>query len=284
MVEPIPSKWVKFEKDGEITVRKKLAQGLYRPERAQQAQAWLASKSRLARTSMGNRVKRIPKSLPSLRVFLSYYHADRSLAGRVGTQLQRLGIGVFVAHDDINPSQVWQERILRELQNCHAFLLLLTRKFHTSKWTDQETGLAIEKRKVIVPLSVDVNPYGFAGRFQANRLPRTRLRRSCIGLFRNLLEMGRLRSLAVNSLINAFADSSDFIDSRDKSELLLQSGLLTGRQINHVMRVSSRNSQIYNCTPTVKNLARLIRRHKQSIDPGLMLQYGKVTVWHRRKL
>ncbi|HLE82428.1 MAG TPA: hypothetical protein VJA25_14335, partial [Dehalococcoidia bacterium] len=89
-------------------VRKKLAQGLYRPERAQQAQAWIEWQSSLARTSKGSRVKRIPKSLPSLRVFLSYYHADRILAGRVRTELERFGIRVFVAHDDINPSQEWQ--------------------------------------------------------------------------------------------------------------------------------------------------------------------------------
>lgn len=288
MANQTPLEWAKFERDGESEVRRKLALGLYRQERARQAHAWLEWRARktsqqrakrLKKTSRGRIRGKAPKHLASLRVFVSYYHGDRRLAGRVRAELQRLGISVFVAHDDINPSQEWQKTILRELERCHAFLPLLTRRFHTSKWTDQETGLAIEKRKPIVPLNVDVNPYGFAAQFQAFHLRRARIDRSSVNLFRTLRGMGRVRFLTVNSLINAFADSGDFIDSRDKSELLLECQPLSKRQINQVMRVSSRNSQIYKSTPTVKNLARLIRRHSRSIERGLLQEYQERTSW-----
>lgn len=279
-----PQEWQKFDRDGETKVRRKLEQGLYRPERAKQAQAWLASVARGTpgrETSEGkkqpksSRAQRRRRRLSGLRAFLSYFHADRRLAGRIKGELQRFGIAVFLAHEDIDPSHEWQEEILRELDKCHLFLPLLTRRFHGSRWTDQETGLAIAKRKVIIPLSVGVNPYGFAGRFQAFVFRRGRLARSCLQLLHTIRANGKLRSRALNCLINAFRDSVDFNDSRDKSELLLESGPLSKAQANEVIRVSADNDQIYNCTPTVKNLKRFIRRNRKNISPLLLEKYEK---------
>ena len=39
-----------------------------------------------------------------------------------------------------------------------------------SEWTDHEAGFALARGKRVVPLKVDVAPYGFIGDFQALRL------------------------------------------------------------------------------------------------------------------
>jgi hypothetical protein len=43
----------------------------------------------------------------------------------------------------------------------------LTSDFHDSEWTDQEVGAALARGLLVFPLRVDVNPYGFIGRYQA---------------------------------------------------------------------------------------------------------------------
>jgi len=46
-------------------------------------------------------------------------------------------------------------------------LPLLTDSFVRSDWTDQETGIAVALGKIIVPMKMPVNPYGFISRYQA---------------------------------------------------------------------------------------------------------------------
>lgn len=204
-----------------------------------------------------------PRRLPTLRVFLSYHHADQKLAGKIRGELETLGVVAFLAHQDINASHEWEDEILRELHRCHAFLPVLTKRFRRSKWTDQETGLAIGHGKVVLPLRVDMNPYGFASRFQAFRFRLGKaLKKSCVALFKTLRADRRLRSRAINSLVYALGASTDFIDSRDKSALLLESSPLSKAQMNEALRVSDKNSQVYYSTPAVSNLGKLVRKHK----------------------
>jgi hypothetical protein len=37
----------------------------------------------------------------------------------------------------------------------------VTNAFHASKWTDHEVGFAVAQHVLVIPLSVDVDPYGF---------------------------------------------------------------------------------------------------------------------------
>jgi len=43
----------------------------------------------------------------------------------------------------------------------------LTESFAASDWTDQEIGIAVALRKIIVPMKLTLDPYGVIGRYQA---------------------------------------------------------------------------------------------------------------------
>jgi hypothetical protein len=43
---------------------------------------------------------------------------------------------------------------------------LLTQDFRKSKWTDQEVGFALGKGVLVVPVSLEIHPYGFIGKHQ----------------------------------------------------------------------------------------------------------------------
>lgn len=63
----------------------------------------------------------------------------------VKLNLNHYGLDVFLAHEDIEPTEEWQTRILSELKRASVFLPLLTDKFITSKWTAQECGIAVAR-------------------------------------------------------------------------------------------------------------------------------------------
>ena len=114
-----------------------------------------------------------------LRIFLSYSHKDKHVAGKVKIELEQCGFDVFLAHDDIEVSEEWEERILEELKSCHVFIPILSGNFEASDWTDQETGHAFANQKVIVPLNLTCNPYGFIRKYQAKSLNEKVVSDSC---------------------------------------------------------------------------------------------------------
>ncbi len=105
-----------------------------------------------------------------MKIFLSYSHLDKRLAGKIKMYLRQYGVKVFLAHDDIEPSEEWADKILEELRDCDVFMPILTKHFNKSNWTDQETGCALIINKLIVPLKGDVDPHGFISRYQARGL------------------------------------------------------------------------------------------------------------------
>ena|SRR2546422_1977921 len=122
------------------------------------------------------------------KIFVSHSHHEKEIAGWIKGELERFGAFGFVAHEDINPTEEWQGAILKNLKECDVFLALLSGNFATSDWTDQESGIAIALGKVIVPVKVNLDPYGFIGKYQAlkwdSEEPENKLEEACQSSFR----------------------------------------------------------------------------------------------------
>jgi hypothetical protein len=101
-----------------------------------------------------------------LRLFLSHISAERTGVSKLKSELQKLGVDSFVAHEDIEPNQLWQTEIELALKSMHALAALLTPGFHESKWTDQEVGFALGKGTLVIPVRLGLDPYGFIGKQQ----------------------------------------------------------------------------------------------------------------------
>jgi hypothetical protein len=119
------------------------------------------------------RAKEVIAGLPKINAFISYSQEDRGHAGQVKGVLADFGIGAFLAHEDIEVSHDWRERILQELRVCDLFVPLLSRNFLLSKWAHQETGFIVSRPEpAIVPLSIDETiPFGFISHVQSRRIP-----------------------------------------------------------------------------------------------------------------
>ncbi|MCH7691485.1 MAG: toll/interleukin-1 receptor domain-containing protein [candidate division Zixibacteria bacterium] len=109
----------------------------------------------------------LEQSSELINVFLSYSSRDRKLAGLIKRELEKSKISVFLAHEDIEPSEEWIVIIQENLDKCDAFLILLTENCKESNWTDQESGQVYSMGKLIIPIKVSLVPYGFIGKIQA---------------------------------------------------------------------------------------------------------------------
>ena len=111
--------------------------------------------------------------LPIVTAFVSYSHKDRQYGRQAKDVLSQVGIDAFLAHEDLEVSEEWQRRILKELSLCDLFVPLLSRNFLESKWAPQEAGFIASRPKVVsAPLSIDeTTPHGFFSHVQGNRIP-----------------------------------------------------------------------------------------------------------------
>ena len=103
------------------------------------------------------------------RVFLSHRAGYRREVAHVREYLESQGLCCFLAHEDINPSKIWQNVILNALDTMDVFIGFLSKDFHIGGgWPDQEVGYAYQRGvpRVFVKLE-GVDPVGMVAREQA---------------------------------------------------------------------------------------------------------------------
>jgi TIR domain len=155
-----------------------------------------------------------------LKAFISYSTKDKKLAAALKDCLTEYGLDVFLAHDDIEPSAAWVQTILAELSAADVFLPLLSDNFPDSKFTDQETGVAIAGDTLIIPLKVDIDPYGFIASIQALTLDPSRSRAACIKIARTIGQNPQRRGKFLDGLIEMFAESYSFAKAAEYASML----------------------------------------------------------------
>jgi len=107
-----------------------------------------------------------------LKAFISYSTADKKVAGQIKSVLEDISVGAFLAHEDINISQEWKERIVQEIDDSDIVIPLLSAEFKDSEWAPQEVGYAYAQGDVLfIPLSIDgTMPFGFISHIQGKRI------------------------------------------------------------------------------------------------------------------
>jgi hypothetical protein len=127
------------------------------------------------------------------RLFISHTTAHVDAVLVLKRALQSYGIDSFVAHSDIDPSEMWLDAIRKALMTCDGFAAYLTPDFHSSQWTDQEVGHALARSIPIVAISAPEIPYGFMNPYQALRASADDPERLAAGIYRILAADPRTR-------------------------------------------------------------------------------------------
>ena len=81
--------------------------------------------------------------------------------------MDKIGIQSFIAHQDIEPTKDWDTIIIEQLKSSLLFMAVLTKNFQQSEWCAQETGIALATNSIILPVKIDIDPFGFINKKQA---------------------------------------------------------------------------------------------------------------------
>lgn len=143
------------------------------------------------------------------RVFISHVHTAKMQAGGLRLALQKYAISAFVAHEDIDTSDEWREEILRSLMSMDAFVAILTPDFISSKWTDQEVGIAVARDVLLIPINRGQDPYGFLSKYQALSSKGLVAKDVATEVFRTICMNPRTKGRMIESLTRTISTGSD---------------------------------------------------------------------------
>lgn len=210
-----------------------------------------------------------------IKAFLSYSTRDKRLAGELRDLLSTAGIDLFLAHHTLAPSTEWRQEIKRQIASREVFVLLLTKNFHSSKWTDQEVGMAIAQRKTILPLQCPVRPYGFASDYQAISV--THVGESFWELIAGILSLHpKERGSIRRRFVSALCGSTTFHAAR-YSLLVLQHNFfpLTRKEKAKILEASKVNDQIGGFSEVTGFVSKLKKEleNKKKVKRGVKLDY-----------
>lgn len=210
-----------------------------------------------------------------VRVFLSYSTIDKSTSGKIKQKLDHYGFEVFLAHNDIEPSQNWINEIINNLKNCDIFVPFLTQNSQNSFWVNQEIGIAFALDKLIMPLKTDLNPWGFINNLQAQPLDQIDDTRFEFHIDRASEKIRKIASEKFpdkinDSLIYALGKSESYLESHDVIRIFPENENFSNQQINELFRIFLLNDQATNAELVRKYVKKLVINNRSKTDPQIL--------------
>ena len=231
----------------------------------------------------------------TLKVFISYFHGDKRIAGAIKKALHYYDIDAFLAHEDIQVSEEWQKIILDNLRKCDIFIAIISENFKQSIWTNQEIGFASCQKKMIVPISIDGNlPYGLIYNYQSltnfkckeqinHDYPDEKIidcKESIFEIIKIIASKSEFKGNIKKALIEKLCDFKSYNDAEKYFELLNQLQPFSKKQINEIIDKSIRHEQIHKAHKCQIILKDLIEIYKTEIDDENKLALSKLMcIW-----
>lgn len=208
----------------------------------------------------------------TVRAFISYSTEDKIIAGKIKQGLEVYGIETFLAHEDIDPAAEWELVILDNLESTDVFVAIITDSFSTSKWTDQESGIAFTKGKVIIPISIGgKHPYGFIGKYQSLKFNTDSRSIDCEEIIKAVIKRKpQLETQILDSLIKSFITVNSWESAKNKARLLLSFDKISKQQINDIFQGVLTNDQIHGSFGAQGSIKALFNTYGHLINDELL--------------
>ena len=209
--------------------------------------------------------------LKSLRIFLSYADEDKFIVGELKRLLEYRGFEVFVAHDDIKPTKIWEDEIIKNLKRCDLFIPIISDNFKKSDWADQETGIAFNENKLIIPMYMDLPPYGFIHKIQGLKINKDQLEMTANDILEIIKENEKFKNEINDFIINSFLGSLSF-DQANARAIGLRSITLTKEQLQRLIDGTLQNNQIRGGYTSKKIVKSLFKRYERYIEKDKFIE------------
>jgi nucleoside 2-deoxyribosyltransferase len=192
-----------------------------------------------------------------IRVFLSHLSVQRQFCGDLKEHLSSLGIRCFVAHDAIDPDELWQREIEKALVTSDALVAILTEGFKESDWTDQEIGWAKGRGIPVYGVRMGLDPYGFMGERQGITVrDEGELGTIATLIFNALKRREENKVKMLKGLICELSTSHNFYRSNELAELISDLNYWDPSLNEFFLNAFNENNQVSGAT-SVTNLLRV---------------------------
>ena len=143
------------------------------------------------------------------RMFISHLTDDKLFAGDLKRVLGTLGISCFVAHEDIEPTKVWQDEIVKALASSDALCAIVSPGLVNSKWCDQEVGFALGRDILCISLMNGEKPYGILGMSQGIECEGKEINTVAVAIFNILCSNNKTKDNYTRCVADLFLQSTD---------------------------------------------------------------------------
>lgn len=209
-----------------------------------------------------------------LKIFLSYSTKDKRHVEKFKAVFEEYyGATAFLAHQDLNVSDQWKKRILKEIDTADVYVAVLTGNFKNSDWTAQEAGIALKRKIKIASLQVTVKPYGFLADHQAGKIKLNHPHEACDAVIRGVIDRKALRVKLINGFTDAFIKSESYDFTNQMTHKLDLLGKFSKSLITKLVTGACQNDQIYDAQKTKYLLFEFVERHKALLVGSLWKKF-----------
>jgi hypothetical protein len=91
--------------------------------------------------------------------FISHAKTDAKAAQAIAAALETRGVACWIAPRDVQPGRNFGDEIIRGIEACPAFILVLSSASNGSDFVAKELATAVDKKKTVIPIRIeDVQP------------------------------------------------------------------------------------------------------------------------------
>jgi hypothetical protein len=200
-----------------------------------------------------------------LKLFMSHLAIHQEFVGQVGSALGWEGVSAFVAHTSIEPSREWQAVIEACLRSCDAMVVFLHKGFHESMWCDQEVGFGLARQIPILPIVIDIMPYGFMSKFQIMGGKDKTPWLLALEITDWLVGTPSVQTAITEGIVTAFERCPSYGMTRQLTALLQRLPRFTPDQLERLLRAAESNEEILNAgvdwRPAPEVIRELVAQH-----------------------
>ncbi len=207
--------------------------------------------------------------------FISYQTDDKLVAREIKNILERIGVESFLAHEDIDVSEEWRVKILDEIASAKIFISILSKRYFSSAWCVQESGIAAYRKNLtIIPLSIDgTTPRGFITYIQSTKVEPGRIIIDDLlpGLIKQDFKVG------TDAIIEIIGRSGDFRSAEKNFQRLLPHiEELQDEQYKKLLEYCASNDQIHHAWSCAQEyIPPLLKSHGYLLDTETRELLGK---------
>ena len=154
------------------------------------------------------------------RLFISHLTKYKIAARNLKICMKEYGIDCFVAHEDIQVLKEWEIEIENALFSMDALCAIVTPDFRNSDWCEQEVGIALGQKKAVLPISKEMMPYGFFGKYQALKSTGKNANEIAKALWLVITENVKTRQIYFDKFLALIVNSATKEDALERLKIL----------------------------------------------------------------